>query len=90
METAGTIGVLGLGLAPAGSEMSGATAEEKGVEYAISHVAIDAAGAVVEHKQDKDLQMKAEYKLMKEHVRFVSVGRQIMLKPISALHVGFN
>ena len=47
--------MLGLGLAPVGSEMLGATAGEMGVEYAISHVAVDAAGGVVEHKLDKDL-----------------------------------
>ena len=71
---AGTIGVLSLGLAPAGSDMLGAAAGEKGLEYAIAHLGIDTAGAVVEHKHDKDLQMKAENKLMKEHMRFCVCG----------------
>ena len=63
-----------MGMAPAGSEMLGAAAGEKGLEYAIAHLGIDTAGAVVEHKHNKDLQMKAEYKLMKEHVRFCVCG----------------
>jgi hypothetical protein len=75
VATAGTIGVLGLGLAPVGSEMLGAVAGEKGVEYAVSHVAVDVAGGVVEHKHDEDLKIKAENKLMKEHVRFCVCGK---------------
>jgi hypothetical protein len=62
--------------------MLGAAAGEKGWEYAVSHLTVDAACAAGEHRHDKNLQMKAENKLMKEHMRFCVCG--------FAMNVGAN
>jgi hypothetical protein len=75
VATAGTIGVLGLGLAPAGSKILGTTAGDNGIEHAISLIAVNVAGAAIRHKYNKDLKVKGEYMLMKEHLRFCVCGK---------------
>jgi len=63
VAVAGTLSGLTLGLAGPGADMIAGQAVGHGMEYAASHVALDASGALVEHKHDKRTHQKAHQKL---------------------------
>jgi hypothetical protein len=67
MAVAGTLGGLTLGFAGAGADLLGRQAAEKGVEYFVSHAALEAAGATLEHKHDKSKKMKDQEELAKKY-----------------------
>lgn len=70
MAVAGTLGGLTLGLAGPGADMIAGAAVGHGVEYAVSHTALDATGAVLEHTHDEHSKKKAEHKLQVQYQRF--------------------
>lgn len=81
MAIAGTIGGLTLGLAGPGADMIAGEAVGKGVEYAMSHAALDGAGAAMEHKHDNHLKKKADKK--GKAVQEQSPGMQVQPQVIS-------
>jgi hypothetical protein len=70
MAVAGTLGGLTLGLAGPGADMIAGEVVGHGVEYAVSHAALDATGAVIEHTHDEHSKKKAEHKLQAQYQRF--------------------
>lgn len=67
MAVAGTLGTLTLGLAGPGADMIAGEVVGHGVEYAASHVVLDATGAIVEHKHDSRTHKKAHQKLQTQY-----------------------
>jgi hypothetical protein len=88
VATAGSVGVLSFGLAPYGADALGAAAGEKGIEYVVSHAAVDAVGATAEHKHSKDLKIKALNKLTKEHARYCVCGTENSVEYYSCYSCG--
>ena len=70
MAVAGTLGGLTLGLAGPGADMIAGAAVGHGVEYAVSHAALDATGAVLEHSHDEHSKKKADEKLKLQYQNF--------------------
>lgn len=70
MAVAGTLGGLTLGLAGPGADMIAGAAVGHGVEYAVSHTALDATGAVLEHSHDEHSKKKADEKLRLQYQNF--------------------
>ncbi|KAK0113768.1 hypothetical protein ONS95_014018 [Cadophora gregata] len=70
MAISGTIGGLTLGLAGPGADMIAGEAVGKGAEYAAAHVALDATGAVVEHKHDEHSKHKANQRMNLQYQNF--------------------
>lgn len=70
MAVAGTLGGLTLGLAGPGADMIAGEVVGHGVEYAVSHAALDATGAVIEHTHDEHSKKKAEHKLQAQYQNF--------------------
>ncbi|PMD42491.1 hypothetical protein L207DRAFT_581149 [Hyaloscypha variabilis F] len=67
VAVAGTLSGLTLGLAGPGADMIAGQAVGHGMEYAASHVALDATGAIVEHKHGKRTHQKAHHKLQTQY-----------------------
>jgi hypothetical protein len=67
MAVAGTLGGLTLGFAGAGADMIAGEAVGKGVEYVVSHAALEVAGATLEHKHDESKKMKDQLELAKKY-----------------------
>jgi len=67
VAVAGTLSGLTLGLAGPGADMIAGQAVGHGMEYAASHVALDATGAIVEHKHGKHTHQKAHHKLQTQY-----------------------
>ncbi|KAE9369530.1 hypothetical protein N431DRAFT_49787 [Stipitochalara longipes BDJ] len=67
VAVAGTLSGLTLGLAGPGADMIAGQVVGHGMEYAASHVALDATGAIVEHKHDKRTHQKAHQKLQTQY-----------------------
>jgi len=89
MAVAGTLGGLTLGLAGPGADIIAGEVVGHGVEYAVSHAALDATGAVLEHTHDEHSKKKAEHKLqlqyqnfqqqyMQEHAKIQGVQPQVV------------
>jgi hypothetical protein len=74
MAVAGTLGTLTLGLAGPGADMIAGEVVGHGVEYAASHVVLDATGAIVEHKHDSRTHQKAHQKLQTQYQTFQPQG----------------
>jgi hypothetical protein len=74
MAVAGTLGTLTLGLAGPGADMIAGEVVGHGVEYAASHVVLDATGAIVEHKHDSRTHKKAHQKLQTQYQNFQPQG----------------
>lgn len=70
MAVAGTSGGLTLGLAGPGADMLAGAAVGHGIEYAATHSALDATGAVLEHKHDEHSKKKADAKLKQQYQNF--------------------
>lgn len=70
MAISGAIGGLTLGLAGPGADMIAGEAVGKGAEYAAAHVALDATGAVVEHKHDDHSKKKANQRMKLQYQNF--------------------
>jgi len=70
MAIAGTLGGLTLGLAGPGADMIAGEVVGHGIEYAASHVALDATGAVIEHGHDEHSKKKADEKLKIQYQNF--------------------
>lgn len=96
MAVAGTIGGLTLGLAGPGADMIAGAAVGHGMEYAVSHAALDATGAVIEHSHDEHSKKKADEKLKIQYQNFQQQyaqeqaklqGTKALLNPPSALHI---
>lgn len=67
VAVAGTLGGLTLGLAGPGADLIAGQAVGKGVEYVVSHAALEAAGATLEHKHDEHKMMKDQLYLAKKY-----------------------
>ncbi len=74
MAVAGTLGTITLGLAGPGADMIAGEVVGHGVEYAASHVVLDATGAIVEHKHDSRTHKKAHQKLQTQYQTFQPQG----------------
>jgi hypothetical protein len=70
MVVAGTLGGLTLGLAGPGADMIAGAAVGHGMEYAVSHAALDATAAVMEHGQYEHSKKKADEKLKLQYHNF--------------------
>ncbi|KAG4434935.1 hypothetical protein IFR05_009576 [Cadophora sp. M221] len=70
MAISGTIGGLTLGLAGPGADLIAGEAVGKGAEYAAAHVALDATGAVIEHKHDGHSKKKADHRMTVQYQNF--------------------
>jgi hypothetical protein len=70
MTVAGTLGGLTLGLAGPGADMIAGQAVGHGVEYVMSHAALEVAGASLEHAHD-------DHKKTKEQLKLVQAGHSI-------------
>ncbi|KAH7382876.1 hypothetical protein BKA64DRAFT_171953 [Cadophora sp. MPI-SDFR-AT-0126] len=70
MAISGTIGGLTLGLAGPGADLIAGEAVGKGAEYAAAHVALDATGAVIEHKHDEHSKHKADQRMNMQYQNF--------------------
>lgn len=70
VAVSGTIGGLTLGLAGPGADMIAGEAVGHGMGYAASHVALDATGAVVEHKHTNHEKTKADQKMNSQYQNF--------------------
>ncbi|KAH8805540.1 hypothetical protein F5884DRAFT_799761 [Xylogone sp. PMI_703] len=79
MAIAGTISGLTLGLAGPGADLIAGEAVGHGVEYAASHVALDATGAVLEHKHDAHKKKKVSEKMKLQYQNFQEqyIGEQV-------------
>lgn len=67
MAIAGTLGGLTLGLAGPGADLIAGEVVGKGVEYAVSHAALEVAGATLEHKHDEHKKVKDQLELAKKY-----------------------
>lgn len=67
MAVAGAMGGLTLGFAGSGADLLGRQAAEKGVEYFVSHAALEAAVTTMEHKHDEEKKMKVQEELDKKY-----------------------
>jgi hypothetical protein len=74
VAVAGTLSGLTLGLAGPGADMIAGQVVGHGMEYAAAHVALDATGAVAEHKHDKHTHKKAHQKLQAQSQIFQQPG----------------
>jgi hypothetical protein len=67
MAVAGAIGGLTLGFAGPGADLLGRQAAEKGVEYFVSHAALEAAVVAMEHKHDQEKKMEVQDELAQKY-----------------------
>lgn len=74
VAVAGTLSGLTLGLAGPGADMIAGQVVGHGMGYAAAHVALDATGAVAEHKHDKHTHKKAHQKLQTQSQIFQQPG----------------
>ena len=70
MAVAGTLGGSTFGLARPGADMIAGAAVGHGMEYAVSHSALDATGAALEHSHDEHSKKKADEKLNIQYQNF--------------------
>ncbi len=70
MAVSGVLAGASFGLAGTGANMIAGEAVGKGVEYAVSHAALDATGALIEHKHDEHLKKKGNQKLQAQYENF--------------------
>jgi len=87
MTVAGTLGGLTLGFAGAGADMIAGQAVGKGVEYVVSHAALEVAGATLEHKHDESKKMKDQLELSKKYGNVEGLGideKTSLLSPLTA------
>lgn len=67
MAIAGTLGGLTLGLAGPGADLLAGEVAGKGIEYAVSHTALEVASATLEHKHVEHKKTKEQLKLAEKY-----------------------